>query len=126
MKQRCYNINLANYRNYGGIGIKVCDRWKDNFDNFLDDMGLAPSKKHMIGRKEGKGDYTPKNCKWVTREENNKHKRKPAKQRLVSEEEKGAMRKMYNSGFTMNEIALYFKRYASTVLYVVKPKSIIV
>jgi hypothetical protein len=41
MKNRCLNPNATNYKNYGGRGIKVCDRWMD-FKNFLADMGPCP------------------------------------------------------------------------------------
>lgn len=45
MKNRCYNPNYVNYHRYGGRGIYVCNRWKDSFENFLKDVGKAPSKK---------------------------------------------------------------------------------
>lgn len=42
MKQRCYNENDKSYYNYGGRGIRVCDRWLESFDNFYEDMGENP------------------------------------------------------------------------------------
>ena len=42
IKQRCYNPKNKDYKNYGGRGIKVCDRWLDSFDKFLEDMGVKP------------------------------------------------------------------------------------
>jgi len=69
MKRRCYNKNREDYDNYGGRGIKVCDRWLDSFPNFLSDMGVKPSKSHSLDRKENDGDYTPENCRWATKEE---------------------------------------------------------
>ena len=38
MKRRCYGVNTSLYYRYGGRGIKVCDRWKDSFQNFYDDV----------------------------------------------------------------------------------------
>ena len=38
---RCYNPRCSRYRTHGGIGIKVCARWLDSYENFLADMGLA-------------------------------------------------------------------------------------
>jgi hypothetical protein len=63
--QRCRNPNDAAYINYGGRGIKVCDRWLD-FENFLADMGERPSPKHEITRKDNDGNYEPGNVEWST------------------------------------------------------------
>ena len=69
MIYRCYNKNAINYDDYGGRGIKVCDRWMESngrgFENFLSDMcnyedGLT------LDRIDPDGDYEPANCRWVT------------------------------------------------------------
>lgn len=66
MKARCYDKNNQRYKNYGGRGITVCDRWINSFENFVEDMGEKPSKKHTLDRKEIDGNYTPENCRWLT------------------------------------------------------------
>ena len=48
MKDRCYNSNCPHYDRYGGRGIRVCERWLGSFENFLIDIGRAPSKLHSI------------------------------------------------------------------------------
>lgn len=65
VKQRCTNCNATSYENYGGRGIKVCDRWFNSFANFLEDMGDAPTKNHSIERVNVNGDYEPNNCIWI-------------------------------------------------------------
>jgi len=73
--KRCKNSNSKNYHNYGGRGIKVCDRWL-SYENFFADMGLRPSSKHSIERKEVNGDYEPSNCCWATRQEQQRNTRR--------------------------------------------------
>lgn len=67
MKQRCYNPKDKKYYNYGARGIKVCDRWLESFNNFLEDMGKRPSLKHSLDRFPNMdGNYEKDNCRWAT------------------------------------------------------------
>lgn len=70
MIQRCHNQNAQAYPKYGGIGITVCQRWRDSFEAFLEDMGPKPSLKHTIDRfPDRAGNYEPGNARWATRTE---------------------------------------------------------
>lgn len=75
MKSRCQNPKSTNYDNYGGRGIKVCDRWQ-SFRNFFTDMGPRPTRQHQIDRIQNHLDYTPENCMWTTRDIQNRNTRK--------------------------------------------------
>ena len=64
--QRCENPNNTGYKNYGGRGIKVCERWRSSFENFLEDMGECPEGKSIDRWPDNNGDYEPGNTRYAT------------------------------------------------------------
>jgi hypothetical protein len=74
MNERCHTESSSEYRNYGGRGIKVCERWRNSFGDFLSDMG-EPGEGMFLDRINNDGNYEKENCRWVTKSDQERNKR---------------------------------------------------
>lgn len=75
IKKRCYNENEAAFKDYGGRGIRVCDRWLNSFESFYEDMGPRPHGMTLDRFPDVNGNYEPGNCRWATVAAQNRNKR---------------------------------------------------
>ena len=108
MKQRCYNKNHKRYADWGGRGIKVCDRWLEpapqGFINFFKDMGERPEG-YSLDRIDNDGDYTPDNCRWASTVEQTSNRRKSTRDYGFE-----SKRKLLKSRYLNNQSGVYFKK----------------
>ena len=72
MRRRCRDESYHAYSRYGGKGVTVCERWH-TFANFVEDMGPKPEGA-TLDRIDGSGNYEPGNCRWATRETQNRNR----------------------------------------------------
>lgn len=79
MKDRCLNPNIKAFKDYGGRGITICDRWLLSFENFLSDMGPKPSPDLTLDRIDVNGNYEPLNCRWLSKPDQNRNTRATVK-----------------------------------------------
>lgn len=106
MKDRCYNKNNPNNIHWLGRGIKICPEWKNNYLEFKQWAIKNGYKKGLtIDRIDVNGNYEPSNCRWVTKEEQNKNTT-----RTKHIEYKG-------NTYTVPEFAKIFKIHPDTVRY---------
>ncbi len=75
MKSRCLNPKVKCFKDYGGRGITICDRWLESFENFYADMGPSHRDWLTLERKDNNKGYDPDNCEWASRAKQSRNRR---------------------------------------------------
>jgi len=91
MKYRCLNPNDTSYQDYGGRGIKVCDKWLESFENFYKDMG-DPPEGMSLDRIDVNGNYEPSNCRWADKKVQSNNTRSVPHSKDIKEHKKWKQR----------------------------------
>lgn len=102
MKNRCCCKTSRVYKSYGAKGVTVCDRWKNSFAAFLEDMGPRPTLDHSLDRyPDNNGNHEPGNCRWATPTEQSRNRRNTALTEQLAEE----IRLAYANGERCKDLA---------------------
>lgn len=118
MRYRCRNPKAADWKNYGGRGITVCDRWC-SFELFLADMGPRPSVAHSIDRIDNEGNYEPSNCRWADARQQSRNTRTVK----LEPHEPEQIRWLRSLGYRYKEIGAFFGIDFSTVGSIIRGES---
>jgi hypothetical protein len=74
MNRRCHTPGASGYYKYGAKGITVCDKWRNSYEAFLNDVGRRPSDQHSIDRIDPTGNYEPGNVRWLENRKQNQNR----------------------------------------------------
>ncbi len=120
IKTRCFNTKHERYALYGGVGITMCSRWRENFSAFLEDLGRKPEPEFTLSRSNHDGHYScgkcsecqtngwPSNCGWATKTEQNRNRRSSNRSGKLTAEKVNVIRQRLAGGSTYSTVAQEF------------------
>jgi hypothetical protein len=106
MVARCHKESNKRYSDYGGKGIRVCERWRESFENFIEDMGECPDG-FQIDRIDNTLGYSPDNCRWVSRKTNMRNKRNTYRWFVLGKWYESSMQAAEHIGVNSNTIVAW-------------------
>jgi len=118
---RCTNPNDDAYSLYGGIGIKVCERWlgENGFSNFVSDVGIRPKGKSIDRFPNSNGNYEPNNIRWATPTEQVRNSKTPKLNMQMAQE----IRNRYSmGGITQKQLSIRFGVTRSNISFILNYK----
>lgn len=125
-KQRCTNPKNDRFYCYGAIGVVMCARWSESFENFLQDMGEKPSSDYVLSRVGDKGNYEPGNCRWITKRDNTlecDHKGERNSQAKLTEDKVREARRLHASGVSNSQIGKLLGVHRVTIADIIKGRT---
>lgn len=123
-KKRCENPRNASFENYGGRGIRICQRWSDSFEAFLSDMGPKPDARYSLDRINPEGHYEPGNCRWASMEAQNRNR--TTSSWYIFEGQLallGEIAKLF--GISRDQARLYYKKGLLPIVRVARPEGFV-
>ena len=120
IKTKCFNSKSDRYEDYGGVGVTMCQRWKDNFVPFFEDLGSKPSPGHRLLRNDLDGNYScgkceeclskkwVLNCRWGSVTEQNRTRRSSSRSGKLDIEKVNQIRAMRADGVRAQQVAKVF------------------
>jgi len=113
MKRRCHNPKVWAYKYYGARGIEVCSEWRKYFIPFYE-WAIKNGWKDglQIDRINVNGNYTPENCRFITKIENSRSRRDT----ILNMEKANEIRSLWNQGgYSNRELGIKFGVHKSTI-----------
>ena len=123
MKNRCLNPNFKQYKDYGGRGITICPEWTDKKNGFIKFRDWALNNGYQEGleidRIDNNGNYSPENCRFVTRTKNNRNQRTTK----INMEKANEIRALYKTNkYTQKEISKIYNICESNICNIIKER----
>lgn len=115
IKTRCYNPRSPTYQYYGARGVRMCDRWRESFADFLADVGPRPTPMHSLDRIDNDKGYEPGNVRWATADQQRRNQRQAPK---LSEVAALCIRELRSRGATFHVLGDAFGVTKQTVMAV--------